>query len=459
VNTAAVCSCLSRYYVLFQHHLAPPKYTFTSDAEATEHEGGSDPVQEKGTFVLTEKSTEPQYIVGHQPGPYVEERSRSIVCQLGARIGFMGIDARLERTRHQVNYPETYDMIFKRLQEMYTANKNLKHLIVLLGIPIAYPRLQWLENLFRSPIIGPIRFLNKRFGLAGGFFNKFDGAVDLLDDLDDHYTTRLHKSERRLLIQRLQEFSKEYSARVTILGGDVHLCAIGRFYSNPKLKIPSEHDWRYIPNVISSAITNKPPPSAIADLLSRRNRIHHLDSDTDETLLEIFDHDPGMGDKKKIHEEKVESKHDHHHLHHHIIPKKKTMHSNKVTMPSRNYAILEESGGPTSTSTAAPPAPGETPEAATSPSSGNVDGRLWHPSNEPGSYNMRKAINEGEKNAGSQHAASSGLKPSGLGGPYGLDVTLRVEISNEDGEGHTEGYGFTVPGLDSTAYKSQGSKW
>src|ERR1700761_8051535 len=188
-----------RYYVLFQHHLAPPKVTFTSDAQSSEHEGGTDPVQEDKTFVLTEEATEPQYIVGSKPGPYVEERSRSIYCQLGARIGFMGIDARMERTRHQINYPETYDLLFKRLEEVYSKNKSLQHLVLLLGVPIAYPRLQWLENIFTSPIIGPIRFLNKRFGFAGSLFNKFDGQVDLLDDLDDHYTARQHKTERREL--------------------------------------------------------------------------------------------------------------------------------------------------------------------------------------------------------------------------------------------------------------------
>ena len=36
-------------------------------------------------------------IIGAKPGPYVEEHSRSIYCQLGARIAFVGIDARNDR--------------------------------------------------------------------------------------------------------------------------------------------------------------------------------------------------------------------------------------------------------------------------------------------------------------------------------------------------------------------------
>lgn len=73
--------------------------------------------------------------------------------------------------------------------------------------------------------------------------------------------------------------------------GDVHLAAIGQFYSNPKLGIPKDRDFRYMPNVISSAIVNKPPPSAMADIVNRRNKIHHLDDDTDENMIPLFDTD------------------------------------------------------------------------------------------------------------------------------------------------------------------------
>lgn len=289
-----------KYYLLFQHHLPPPRSTFTTDAPATVQANGNgtsgaDAVQLKDSFVMTPTSEDPSYIIGSRPGPYVEERSRSIYCQLGARVAFLGIDARTERTRHQINYPETYNQLFDRASRELTANPNIKHLILLLGVPIAYPRLQWLENILQSPIIGPIRFLNKRFGIAGGFFNHFDGSVDLLDDLDDHYTAHQHKTERRELVQRLQSLAKKHSIRISILGGDVHLAALGRFYSNPKLGIAVENDWRYMANIISSAITNKPPPTAVANLLARRNKIHHLDHDTDETLLNIFNQDPGKG--------------------------------------------------------------------------------------------------------------------------------------------------------------------
>ena len=436
-----------KYYMLFQHHMAPPKSTFTTDAPQTTNVGPEgievDPAQLKKTFVMTDDVEDPSYLIGQKPGPYVEERSRNIITQLGARIAFCGIDARMERTRHQINYPETYTMIFDRLNKEFAANKELKHLILLLGVPIAYPRLQWLENILSSPIIGPIKFLNKRFGFAGSLFNQFDGSVDLLDDLDDHYTAHQHKHERRDLILRLQEFSKQHSARVTILGGDVHLAAIGRFYSNPKLAIPAEQDFRYMPNVISSAITNKPPPQAVANLLAKRNKIHHLDHDTDETLLEIFDRDPRPADKANG----VSNGHTNGATNGaapDVEVKKKTADTNHATMPSRNYAIICESmADPSGTVGAAAPQPGAAP---TPTENGDAPAQTSQPVDRKA--NTRKPMHVGEQGAGTEHPAASGLVATGLCGKYGLDVSLRVEISPSDREGHTDGYGFSIPALE-----------
>lgn len=98
---------------------------------------------------------------------------------------------------------------------------------------------------------------------------------------------------------------------LTFGSGDVHLAGIGQFFSNPKLNIPRENDHRYIPNVISSAIVNTPPPNskgpncyyhqdevlksnviiAMADILNKRNKVHHLDNETDEDMYPIFDTD------------------------------------------------------------------------------------------------------------------------------------------------------------------------
>jgi hypothetical protein len=273
--------------------------------------------------------------------------------------------------------------------------------------------------------MGPIKFMNRRFGLGGGFFNHFDGSVDLLDDLDDHYTARTHKKERNALIERLQTICSEFSIRITILGGDVHLAALGRFYSNPILNIPIENDHRYMVNVVSSAIVNKPPPQAIANLLARRNKIHHLNHDTDETLMNMFDKDPGES--------------------------KKTASHNKVTMPSRNFATITENS-PNNAPRPDASASLQPPPMTNGNGSHSVSSR---PSTRGSSRSHVKdghsALHAGEVDAGTHHKAASPTE-HGKGTDGSLDVCIRVEIDQHSKDGHTELYGMTVPALD---YKPQ----
>jgi hypothetical protein len=266
--------------------------------------------------------------------------------------------------------------------------------------------LTWLENVFSSPLIAPIKFLNRRFGFGGGVFNHFDGSVDLLDDLDDHYTAKTHKKERNAFIERLQGTCADFSVRITILGGDVHLAALGRFYSNPSLHIPSIEDHRYMVNVISSAIVNKPPPAAIANLLARRNKIHHLNRNTDETLMSLFNKDPGDSSK--------------------------TAGFNHVTMPSRNFAMLtENSPNNTVVNGVASEANGE--EAGGESQFSGKDGHDF--------------LHEGELKAGTEHKAASPVT-HGKGNDGSLDCCIRVEVDQHNLEGITEPYGLTIPLLN-----------
>jgi hypothetical protein len=64
----------------------------------------------------------------------------------------------------------------------------------------------------------PIKALGRAGLLGKGLLNKFDGGVEVLDDLDDHWTARHHKEERNWFIQELQDLAAEKSVRVTILG-------------------------------------------------------------------------------------------------------------------------------------------------------------------------------------------------------------------------------------------------
>ncbi|KAF2719964.1 hypothetical protein K431DRAFT_339737 [Polychaeton citri CBS 116435] len=256
--------------------------------------------QHQSVVAETEKE-EPSWILGASPGPYIAERSRSVWMWLGGgkKVGLLGLDCRTERMRDEILSQESYDEIFDRTRAEVIKGVT-KHIVVLLGVPIAYPRLNFLENILTSRAMDPIKSIG-RTGMLGGFVNKFDGGVEILDDLDDHWTAKHHKAERNWFIQELQELAAEKSVRVTILGGDVHLGAVGQFFSKRSLGLPKDKDHRYMPNVISSAIVNTPPPNVMADVLNRRNKIHHLDKDTDENMIPMFPHDVDGSKRNNVH--------------------------------------------------------------------------------------------------------------------------------------------------------------
>ncbi|KAL2157154.1 hypothetical protein VTH06DRAFT_6375 [Thermothelomyces fergusii] len=249
-----------KYYMLFQHQ-----------SVATE----------------TEK-TEPSWLLGVRPGPYINELSRSLFMFLGGKVALLAVDARTERTREEVVREDTWKKIMDRCYAEIDKGR-VEHLLVVLGVPIAYPRLVWLENILTSRVMDPVKALAK-LGMFGGLLNRFDGGVEVLDDLDDHWTAKSHKRERSIVIEDLQDLAADKSVRVTILSGDVHLAAVGQFYSNPKHGLAKHKDFRYMLNIISSAIVNTPPPDLLADVLNKRNKVHHFDKDTDEDMIPVFGH-------------------------------------------------------------------------------------------------------------------------------------------------------------------------
>lgn len=62
----------------------------------------------------------------------------------------------------------------------------------------------------------PIKAVGKA-PMFGNLLNKFDGGVEVLDDLNDHWTAKNHKLERKDLIQDLQDLAAAKSVRITIL--------------------------------------------------------------------------------------------------------------------------------------------------------------------------------------------------------------------------------------------------
>ncbi|KAI5963439.1 hypothetical protein KGF57_001243 [Candida theae] len=269
-----------KYYMLFQHHINPEEKLHLSD---------------------------PSWVLGKE-GPFIKQKNHSVFMRLGKEVSLLGLDCRTERKLKQICHPQTYQIIFNRMNETLKANGDVKHLYVMLGVPIFYPRLVWLEWLLTSRAMAPLRKLATKGVISKGLVNEFDGDVEVLDDLNDHWCSKHHKTERNKLIKDLMEFGSQKGIRITILSGDVHLGCIGRMKSkyhhhpnahilkgakevedlNKDLTAHPENDPRLIFNVISSAIVNAPPPDAMATLLNNRSGIHHFNQDTDEDIVPIF---------------------------------------------------------------------------------------------------------------------------------------------------------------------------
>lgn len=240
------------------------------------------------TVMPESESTEPSWIVGINPGPYIKEQSRSIFVSLGGKVALLAVDTRTERMEDTVVTSQTWEKITNRLYSEVRLGQ-IDHLLVVLGVPIAYPRLVWLENILTSRLLDPVKALGKT-GMFGKVLNHIDGGVEILDDLNDHWTAKNHKQERSIIMEDLQDLAMDKSVRITLLSGDVHLAAVGQFYSNPQLGLAKHKDPRYMPNIISSAIVNTPPPDLMADVLNKRNKVHHFDRHTDENMIPMFHH-------------------------------------------------------------------------------------------------------------------------------------------------------------------------
>lgn len=67
-----------------------------------------------------------------------------------------------------------------------------------------------------SRLMDPVKALG-RTGILGKALNNIDGGVEVLDDLNDHWTARNHKHERSIIMEDLQDLAIDKSLRVTIL--------------------------------------------------------------------------------------------------------------------------------------------------------------------------------------------------------------------------------------------------
>lgn len=107
-----------KYYLLFQHQ----------------------------SLINETENSEPSWILGVEPGPYIRELSRSVFVSMGGKSALLAVDCRTERTDREVVRDGTWEKIMNRLYAELRRGQT-EHLLVVLGVPVAYPRLVWLERM------------------------------------------------------------------------------------------------------------------------------------------------------------------------------------------------------------------------------------------------------------------------------------------------------------------------
>ncbi|KDN53007.1 hypothetical protein K437DRAFT_253657 [Tilletiaria anomala UBC 951] len=226
-------------------------------------------------------------IFGEHSGPYLKNiRNHSFLSYLGPSQWILMVDCRSERKIDQIVSRATYNKVLKRV---HTLPHGVEHLIILLGVPLAYPRMVFLEKTLASSF-NPLILLAK--GISPSFTNNFNGQAELLDDLGDHWCAGPHKHERNWLVERIQEVACEKRLRVSFISGDVHAAGVGVFFGYHQHN-PST-DPKYMLAVITSAIVNAPPPLAVINMLNRLARKKHRSlfyRGTKEAMVPLFDKD------------------------------------------------------------------------------------------------------------------------------------------------------------------------
>ncbi|KAG9097813.1 hypothetical protein FRC06_007159 [Ceratobasidium sp. 370] len=188
-------------------------------------------------------------------GPWIPAPSHSLLTYMGPKTRMLLLDCRAERKKDLVCSQTTYNRVFWHLNQLPV---GVEHLIIQLGIPIAYPRMNFLETALESKF-NPITTLAQKGSLGlSGFVNKFNkdrqsaqaklininlpspySPAELLDDLSDHWTAKSHK-------------------------------------------------------VVTSAIVNTPPPVGVLTMVGMlADKVHksmHY-ADTDESMIPLFQKD------------------------------------------------------------------------------------------------------------------------------------------------------------------------
>jgi hypothetical protein len=155
---------------------------------------------------------------------------------------------------------------------------------------MAFGGFDFAKNVTRSQsrIQNQIEGVSRTGELASSAHITQDG-IQLLQESHPSWIFKEPEMERDWFVRQLQDLAREKLVRITILGGRVGVAGVGQF--NASFSFPRRLDFRYMPNVISPPIASAPASTFVVDVLSKRNKIHHLDSWTVGNMIKVFSHD------------------------------------------------------------------------------------------------------------------------------------------------------------------------
>ncbi|KAG2499651.1 hypothetical protein HYH03_002589 [Edaphochlamys debaryana] len=212
-----------------------------------------------------------------------EEKEAITVYEVGGRTAIVTADQRHRRLRAQIMPLEHYMQLTNLCSGL---PEGVEHVVFVFTVPVVYPHVRGAQKVLRAVNNHFMRKMMRAFGV--GLFNKF-GEPELMDDLDDHWTARSHHDERRFLIEHLQMLAKYRGCRVTLVSGDVHVCGAGYLISRPRPpKEQRKHDFRYMVQIVSSAIVNAPPPKGLMRLLDLFTKGGKINMTTKHNMFRII---------------------------------------------------------------------------------------------------------------------------------------------------------------------------
>jgi hypothetical protein len=85
-----------------------------------------------------------------------------------------------------------------------------------------------------------------------------------------------HTEEKKRLLQAFAATAEERGVRVSITSGDVHLCALGYMQSKGPQGQVQAQDPGFIPQIVTSAIGNKPPASLVVAYIEKCTKVKSI---------------------------------------------------------------------------------------------------------------------------------------------------------------------------------------